>query len=141
MTASSVDGIVQQLQTPRAGAAADAVPSTLPTGLVRADLDGEELLTTMEAAVALRVTEGYLAKMRVSGDGPVYVRVGPRLIRYRASDLRAYVEARRERSTSEAHHSQPTTTPHRPSTRACLRKSSPAVASVAAGADAGEGVA
>lgn len=133
MTASSVDGIVQQLQTPRAGAAADAVPSTLPAGL-----DGEELLTTMEAAVALRVTEGYLAKMRVSGDGPVYVRVGPRLIRYRASDLRAYVEARRERSTSEAHRTQPTTTPHRPSTRARLRKSSPAVASVAAGADAGE---
>lgn len=38
-------------------------------------------------------------------------------------------------NTSESYTS-PTTSPYRPSSRACLRESSPAVASVAAGNDA-----
>ena len=60
----------------------------------------ERLLTPKEAADFLRVSNSWLAKRRMDGDGPAYVRVG-RCIRYSESALRLWVKARQRLSTSE----------------------------------------
>jgi hypothetical protein len=53
-----------------------------------------------EAAAYLGYTEGWLAKMRVFGNGPEYCKIGRR-VRYRRSALVAWATANRHRSTSE----------------------------------------
>jgi excisionase family DNA binding protein len=60
----------------------------------------EAYLTPHEAAEYLRSSPSTLAKLRVYGGGPHFSRMG-RAIRYRRSDLDAYMTARRVRSTSE----------------------------------------
>lgn len=59
------------------------------------------LLTTPQAAKALGVSASWLAKSRMTGRGPKWVRMGARMVRYRASDLNAYAAERVRRSTSE----------------------------------------
>ena len=54
-------------------------------------LPDESLLTAQEAAAFLRLKYGTLAWYRCQGGGPAFVRVGPKLIRYRVGDLRAYM--------------------------------------------------
>jgi len=39
--------------------------------------------------------------MRLTGDGPPFVKVGPRAIAYRKADLDAWIAARVRRSTSD----------------------------------------
>lgn len=51
-------------------------------------------------AEQLGVTEGTLAKWRLSGAGPCYIRVGRR-IGYDPADVAAWLDARRVNSTSE----------------------------------------
>lgn len=58
------------------------------------------LLTPEHAAARLGVAKQSLAKWRVSGTGPVFVKVGSRVF-YRPQDLDAWVETRLRRSTSE----------------------------------------
>jgi excisionase family DNA binding protein len=58
------------------------------------------LLTQKEAAIALRLSERTLERLRVSGTGPQYVKTG-RLVRYREADLEAWITARIVGSTSE----------------------------------------
>jgi len=53
-----------------------------------------------EAADYLRSSESTLAKKRLNGDGPPFVRIG-RAIRYRRSDLDAWMARSVRRSTSE----------------------------------------
>jgi predicted DNA-binding transcriptional regulator AlpA len=60
----------------------------------------ERLLTTKEAAAALRVSRSFLDKARMTGDGPPYTKIGT-AVRYRDSDLAQYVKGRRRLSTSE----------------------------------------
>jgi excisionase family DNA binding protein len=57
-------------------------------------------LTPQEAAEYLRSSPSTLAKLRVYGGGPHFCRIG-KAIRYRRSDLDAFMSARRVRSTSE----------------------------------------
>lgn len=45
-----------------------------------------------EAAAYLRLKRATLAWYRCHGGGPKYVRVGPKLIRYRMGDLREYAK-------------------------------------------------
>jgi predicted DNA-binding transcriptional regulator AlpA len=59
------------------------------------------LLTQREAAVALRLSQRTLERLRVSGLGPRFVRCGLRNIRYRQSDIDAWLGGRVVRSTSE----------------------------------------
>jgi hypothetical protein len=47
----------------------------------------DPLLTTEEAAQELKVSESFLAKERMKGTGPTYVKLG-RAVRYRRSGLR-----------------------------------------------------
>lgn len=49
-----------------------------------------DLLTQNEAANFLKVSHRTLENYRLTGDGPKYVRIGKRLVRYRKSDLLEY---------------------------------------------------
>ena len=60
----------------------------------------ERLLTQAEAAELLRLSERTLERLRVSGTGARFVRLG-KSVRYRECDLVAWVEARVVASTSE----------------------------------------
>ena len=57
-------------------------------------------LNTVEAARMIGLAVTTLEKMRVAGTGPRYVKMG-RAVRYRATDLEAYLAARVISSTSE----------------------------------------
>jgi predicted DNA-binding transcriptional regulator AlpA len=61
---------------------------------------GGRLLTPREAADFLRVSESWLAKARMRGDGPPYVKVG-RSVRYRDGALVQWLKSRARLSTSE----------------------------------------
>ena len=60
----------------------------------------ERLLIPNEAADRLRVSLSWLAKARMRGDGPAFVRVG-RSIRYPEAALLQWIRARQRLSTSE----------------------------------------
>lgn len=58
------------------------------------------LLRARSLAQQLCVTEGTLAKWRLQGHGPRFIRVGRR-IAYDPADVAAWLDARRVTSTSE----------------------------------------
>jgi predicted DNA-binding transcriptional regulator AlpA len=58
------------------------------------------LLTAKEAAKVLKVSLSWLAKARMRGDGPTYLKVG-RSIRYAESTLLQWMKSRQRLSTSE----------------------------------------
>jgi excisionase family DNA binding protein len=60
----------------------------------------ERLLTPKEAADLLRVSRSWLAKARMRGDGPPYIRIG-RSIRYSEAALHQWMKSRQRLSTSE----------------------------------------
>jgi hypothetical protein len=59
------------------------------------------LLRASQAASALGVTAGTLAKMRLTGRGPAFIRVG-RAICYDLRELQRWLKARTFNSTAEA---------------------------------------
>lgn len=56
---------------------------------------------TKQAAEYLNLKDSTLEKWRVTGDGPVFVALSGRAVRYRESDLCSFVESRVRKSTSE----------------------------------------
>jgi excisionase family DNA binding protein len=58
-------------------------------------------ITTAEAARFLGLSESTLAKMRLNGNGPVYCKLGRRVV-YRQPDLEEWLESRTTRDTSDA---------------------------------------
>ncbi|WP_132255337.1 helix-turn-helix transcriptional regulator [Methylobacterium segetis] len=54
----------------------------------------DDLLRPNDAARLLGVSEVWLKKLRLADSGPRFVRLSERLIRYKRSDLLAWVEAR-----------------------------------------------
>lgn len=58
------------------------------------------LLTAKQVAEQYGPSPATLAKMRLSGTGPVFVKLGRR-VAYRLEDLEVWVEENRFRSTSE----------------------------------------
>jgi|SRR6516162_781572 predicted DNA-binding transcriptional regulator AlpA len=58
------------------------------------------LLTTKEAAKLLKVSLSWLAKARMRGDGPPYIKVG-RSIRYWEAGVLQWMKSRQRLSTSE----------------------------------------
>lgn len=52
------------------------------------------LLAPASAARLLGVSVRSLERWRVSGEGPAYVRIGPRRVAYREADLDAWLESR-----------------------------------------------
>lgn len=61
----------------------------------------EEYLTRPQAAEYLKLSPSHLAKLAVTGGGPLMCRLG-RAVRYRRRDLDAWASAGVCRSTSEA---------------------------------------
>jgi len=59
------------------------------------------LLTAKETAVRLKVSLSWLAKARMRGDGPPYIQISPRSIRYVEATLLQWVKGRQRMSTSE----------------------------------------
>ena len=60
----------------------------------------DRLLTPMETAAFLRVSLSWLAKARMRGDGPPYVKIG-RAIRYLESALQQWMKSQIHLSTSD----------------------------------------
>ena len=63
------------------------------------------LLTPEQAAQYLGFTEGWMAKMRMRGGGPKWVRLG-RKCRYTLADLDAWINTHRVSNTSEKSQAQ-----------------------------------
>jgi predicted DNA-binding transcriptional regulator AlpA len=61
--------------------------------------EADRLLTVREVAEFLRCSKSSLDKWRLTGDGPRFVCVGSR-VRYRASDVVAFIERQTRASTS-----------------------------------------
>ena len=59
------------------------------------------LLTEVQAAEVLNLSIRTLQAWRVRGGGPRFVRLSGRAVRYRNSDLAAYIEARTVANTSD----------------------------------------
>jgi predicted DNA-binding transcriptional regulator AlpA len=61
----------------------------------------EACMRTPEAAAYVALAEGTLTKLRMTNDGPSFVKVGLRAVAYRKADLDAWLQARVRRSTSD----------------------------------------
>jgi hypothetical protein len=64
------------------------------------EMKPDTLLTTAEVAERLRVSTSFLAKARVAGQGPRFIKIG-RSCRYRLSDLETYERSCARTSTAE----------------------------------------
>lgn len=53
----------------------------------------QQLLTSTETAKFLKVTHATIINWRRSGSGPQYINMGPRLVRYRLSDLESWLDS------------------------------------------------
>lgn len=62
----------------------------------------KNLLNTKQAANFLNVSAAFLERDRWAGARVPFVKIGSRSIRYRQSDLDAYIESHVRHSTSEA---------------------------------------
>jgi predicted DNA-binding transcriptional regulator AlpA len=60
-----------------------------------------QIFMPKRAAEWLGLSESTLAKMRLRGDGPSYIKLGARRVGYLEEDLADWVKANRFRSTSE----------------------------------------
>jgi excisionase family DNA binding protein len=64
-------------------------------------MSAETLLTVEEAAIRLKISKHTLNRWRVTGEGPPFVKYGPRLVRYTESKLGEWASKRTHGSTSE----------------------------------------
>jgi hypothetical protein len=64
-------------------------------------MSAASLYSPAEAATKLGVTDRMLARMRSNGNGPEFVRVGYRTVRYASEALEAFIAANSRKSTSE----------------------------------------
>lgn len=78
--------------------AASSTEVSSPSASAKSD---DDLLDPREMAVDLYCSKSYLDKLRCYGDGPPYIRLGPRKILYRRGDGRSWAAARRFDSTSQ----------------------------------------
>jgi predicted DNA-binding transcriptional regulator AlpA len=58
-----------------------------------------EILTTRELALRWRVSEHHIKMMRANNNGPAWVRVGDRAVRYRMADVLHWEESQTVRAT------------------------------------------
>ena len=60
-----------------------------------------KVVSTVEAASLVGLSESTLAKLRLNGNGPVYCKLGRRVV-YRVTDLDQWLQSRTVRDTSDA---------------------------------------
>lgn len=56
-------------------------------GYVMAEDDQDELMTEGDVAKLLLISHSSMKRLRASGNGPRYVRISPRVVRYRRRDV------------------------------------------------------
>ena len=61
----------------------------------------DPLLHPVQVAKLLGVSSSWLAKSRMNGTGPRFVKIGRRAVRYALSAVREYIKSRQRNSTSE----------------------------------------
>ncbi len=61
----------------------------------------DHLLTTRQAAPVLGVSTAFLERDRWAGARVPFIKIGARAVRYRLSDLHAYIESCLRKSTSQ----------------------------------------
>src|SRR5689334_21440733 len=66
-----------------------------------ANMSGAKVLTVGEAARLVGLSESTLAKLRLNGNGPVYCKLGRRVV-YRVADLDQWLQSRTARDTTDA---------------------------------------
>lgn len=71
--------------------------ATASRAMTAADI---EMLTPKEAAELLKVSGSFLAKARMSGDGPPFIKIG-RAVRYSDAALKDWIKKQQRQSTSE----------------------------------------
>jgi predicted DNA-binding transcriptional regulator AlpA len=78
-------------------------PSAAVFGAASGDaiMQYDELLTVEEAATRLKISKHTLNRWRVTGEGPPFVKYGPRLVRYLEAALTDWEKRRTRRSTSD----------------------------------------
>jgi predicted DNA-binding transcriptional regulator AlpA len=59
------------------------------------------LVRTPRAAELLGISESWLEKARLSGQGPRFVKISPGIVGYQITDLLAFIQNRTRRSTSD----------------------------------------
>lgn len=64
-------------------------------------MSAQTLLTVEEAAVRLKISKHTLNRWRVTGEGPPFVKYGPRLVRYVESVLDEWAQQRLHGSTRD----------------------------------------
>ena len=78
-----------------------SMPKSPKSNLVSNTAAGTRMMTTGDAAAYLGLSASYLNKMRVTGGGPVFLKLS-RAVRYRHADLDVWISSRRHTSTSAA---------------------------------------
>ena len=63
--------------------------------------DDDHLLTTHQVAEVLAVSVGWLEGLRSSGGGPDYEKLSPKIVRYRRSKLKLWLDERSRLRTSK----------------------------------------
>ena len=58
------------------------------------------LLTAQQAAERLSVPASFLERWRGTGEGPAYVKLSGKYVRYRSEDLDAFIQMNRRHSTA-----------------------------------------
>lgn len=101
-------------------------------------LEGDEvqrrrILTPAEASQRIGLSTSWLAKLRLTGEGPPFIKLGRHRVGYDSLDVEAWLDSRRRTSTSEEELRSPKKKPppagaaqklrHRP----CLAKTTTAV--------------
>lgn len=64
-------------------------------------MSSEVLLTVDDAAARLKISKHTLNRWRVTGEGPPFIKSGPRLVRYDQAELDAWARDRTRSSTAD----------------------------------------
>lgn len=64
-------------------------------------MSSEILLTVEDAAARLKISKHTLNRWRVTGEGPPFIKSGPRLVRYDLASLDAWARERTRSSTTD----------------------------------------
>jgi excisionase family DNA binding protein len=86
-------------------AAPNAPPNPIPFGAGTTTTPAKHdpaVMTTDEVARYLGINKKSLDRMRGRGDGPPYVRLTGKLIRYRKADIDDFIESRVRSNTAQA---------------------------------------
>jgi len=64
-------------------------------------MSSEVLLTVEDAAARLKISKHTLNRWRVTGEGPPFIKSGPRLVRYEAAAIDGWARDRTRSSTAK----------------------------------------